>query len=827
MSGATWGQTSVLTLGNASGPAGSTVPVTLSLNSPSGSEPQSIQWTLTYSPTDVAAIAVTPTGTASAAGKLVQCSGMSGAYICLMYGLNSNAIQNGAVAVLDVTLAPSVGHTVAISVAGAQAAAADASALPISGVAGAISLGAPNPPGVPSPPGNPPSGLSITGLLCDSTVLGSGSTSSCTVFLSQAAPSGGVAVALSSSSALLKLPASVTVAEGSSSAGFTLSTNVVSSNASAVVTAMLGGSTGRLVVSLNSGNLGPQGSNPVITGIPAGILDAGSYTPNVAQGSIFVVKGSNLCPDGVVQANGYPLSTTLNGVSITLSPNNGGTSVAPYMIYTYSRGGVSQLAALLPSTTPAGSYNATVTANGVTSPTVPVTVVGRKFELFSADSSGTGAAALQTVDAAGAYHYNRLTTAQAASAPAHPGDFVIAYGTGLGPIQATDQMPPGILDMRDQTDIHLLVNGEAIAPLYAGRSPDYPGLDQINFQLPPDVPTGCTATVQVSVGGRLSHETTMAIAPAGGTVCSPSPVSRDILTRLDLGGNLTVGDFWLAQLASTSSQPAVAGSATVDEAAVGSFVTYSGFQLAGAAVLLNPAGSCQVSHVVGNAAQLAFGPMGGNLDAGTLTLNGPGVTNLPFAVDPRSGTYFLSLGGTTPQSPDIHLPLGVASFDASPEITAGSYQLTGNGGADIGKFSAALTVGQRLTISGGLPMSVDRSRDLVLSWSGGSAGDVVTVTGISGTIIGGTAGAPIYDAGRLTCSAVINAGSITIPSSLLSRLPPTPAAARDGIGYLAVASGAAPAATTGTFTAPLTAGGNVDYGFFLGRLGVFATTSFQ
>jgi len=571
---------------------------------------------------------------------------------------------------------------------------------------------------------------------------------------------------------------------------------------------------------------------PVISGLPAGVLDAAGYTPNIAQGSVFVVKGSNLCPAGVVQAGSYPLPVTLNGVSIALTPAAGGASVAAYMIYTYNSAGVSQLAAVMPSATTPGLYNISVSANGSTSAAVPVTVVQRKFGIFTADSSGTGAAALQSIDATGGYHNNRFTTGAlggssgVSMAPAHPGDFLVAYGTGLGAIQVSDQGAPGVIDFSGQTSIEVLVGGEAITPLYAGRSPGYSGVDQINLQLPADVQTGCTVPIQVSVAGQLSNLATVAIAPAGGDTCSPAPVSTDVLSRLDQGGSLTLGSFWLTQVTPAATQPQLAGIGNMNESALGAFVKYSGFQLAGAAALLSAPGACQISYTVGNTAQLIFGSIGTYLDAGGLTLSGPGVGVRQLTRDTASGAYSVLLGDSNSPLASIHLPLGYPSLTPSPMIASGAYQLTGSGGADIGKFSASATVGQPLTISDGLPAAVNRARDLTISWTGGTSGGLVSVTGISGTIVGGTSTQPIYDAAKFTCTAETSSGSITIPSALLSQLPVTPTGGA-GMGYLAVTSGAQPAQGNGMFTAPLTAGGAIDGGFFLGTLGTFTTATYQ
>ncbi|MBZ5579328.1 MAG: hypothetical protein LAP40_22430 [Acidobacteriia bacterium] len=573
----------------------------------------------------------------------------------------------------------------------------------------------------------------------------------------------------------------------------------------------------------------PPTQTPVISGIPAGVLDAGSYTANLAQGGIFVVKGTNLSPAGIVQAPTYPLPTSLNGVSIGFRPSSGGAAISAYLLYTYNANGTNQLAAVLPSAVPAGTYNVTVTNNGATSAAVPVSVVARKFELFTADTTGSGEAAAQNVDASGTYFYNRFTTGQLPVAapnmyaPAHPGDTVIVYGTGMGPISGTDNGAPGVIDLRSQVAVQVLVGGQAIAPLYAGRSPNYAGLDQINLQLPASVPTGCTVSFQVSVGGQISSPTTIAIAPAGSTACVSPIFSQTILHQLDQGRSVVVGDFLLSQLASQIT-PSISG---INESVLGSFASYSGFQLGSAARYTNAPGVCQVFRVEGNANQLVFGALGTGLDAGTVTLNGPNVSNRLFAQDPASRTYSLPLGPALPLVSGLYLPAGFPFFNTTPVIASGTYQLTGSGGSEIGAFSASATVGTPPTLTATLPPAIPRGQALTLSWTGGNPTDLVGVTGASGTVVGGTAGSPIYDAVTFTCTTTVSAQSVTVPAAVLQQLPVTPTSLGSGIGYLEVSSWPAPTAGNGLFTAPLTGSGSLDSGVFLGTIGAFTTTTYQ
>ena len=97
------------------------------------------------------------------------------------------------------------------------------------------------------------------------------------------------------------------------------------------------------------------------------VLDGAAYTPDVAQGSVFVVKGTGLSGPGFTPATapGYP--TVLNNVQITFTPAAGGAATQALMAYVYNLDGVNQLAAILPSNVATGSYNVRVINGGSTS----------------------------------------------------------------------------------------------------------------------------------------------------------------------------------------------------------------------------------------------------------------------------------------------------------------------------------------------------------------------------------------------------------------------------------------------------------------------------
>src|SRR5215472_5232344 len=101
----------------------------------------------------------------------------------------------------------------------------------------------------------------------------------------------------------------------------------------------------------------------------ASYLAPGLPNSAIAQGAIFVVYGSGIGPANTVVAPTPFQSTTLSNTSVAVTVG-GNTMNAPMY---YSSG--AQVAALLPSNTPIGTGTITVTYNGQTSATAPITVV--------------------------------------------------------------------------------------------------------------------------------------------------------------------------------------------------------------------------------------------------------------------------------------------------------------------------------------------------------------------------------------------------------------------------------------------------------------------
>ena len=578
------------------------------------------------------------------------------------------------------------------------------------------------------------------------------------------------------------------------------------------------------------GTTPPPATGPTITAVQ----DAASNNPkeSIAEGSMFVVKGTKISPAGIGQ-NGlvsfnFPLPTSSDSASgnvkITFTPSGGGSSTDAYLLQLYNDGTVNQIVAILPSSLPPGNYNVTVTNGGSASAAFPATVVQRKFRMFTPDFSGTGLVAAYNFVSATQADINRFTTFASGGytfSPAKPGQVLVVVGTGLGPVTGGDNVAsPGGDMIAAGVDVEAIVGGVTIKPAYAGRAPNFASEDQINIQLPSNVPTGCTVPLQISVNGVLSTPGTfVAIAPnADASACVQPGFTTAQLQNFDNGGSLTIGSFLLSQL--SSSLPQV-GTVKLDNIS-GEFVKYTGFQLAGAAVqaqAASPSGSCQVVHVTGSQSQIAAG--GGNLtglDAGAITLSGPsgsGITNVAVKQD-ATNAYFTSLG-----TEGISIP-------GQPVVTlnAGNYTLTGAGGTDVKAFNASLSLGTPLSITGGLPATIVRNSGFTLNWTGGNATDLVQIIGFAGTT-SGPATSPIIDATEFICATTAGAKTFTVPASITSQLPAVAANSTSQTGFLEVVSSPIPTQGNGLFTAGLTAGGNIDAGYFLSLVGAGGSVAYQ
>jgi uncharacterized protein (TIGR03437 family) len=235
--------------------------------------------------------------------------------------------------------------------------------------------------------------------------------------------------------------------------------------------------------------------NPAITS--GGIVNAASFAAPVAPGSLISIFGANLA-GGLAQADSIPLATQLSNVSVTVN------NIAAPLLFV-SQG---QINAQLPwntlSSGTSGSASVVVTNNGKVSTAQSVQVGPVSPGIFSQPlANGNFAIAINAADGSLAIPAGAIPGIT--SHPAKAGDTLIILCTGLG---ATDNSAPnGGVPTKLATALQtpqVLVGGMSITPLFAGLTPQFVGVNQINVTLPTGVPTGNAVSLQLSVGGITS-----------------------------------------------------------------------------------------------------------------------------------------------------------------------------------------------------------------------------------------------------------------------------------------------------------------------------------
>ncbi|MGP8247202.1 MAG: hypothetical protein ACLQVN_22150 [Bryobacteraceae bacterium] len=222
----------------------------------------------------------------------------------------------------------------------------------------------------------------------------------------------------------------------------------------------------------------------------AGFVNASNYSAGpFAPNSVVSLFGSNLAFATASANAGAQLPTSLANVSVQLS----NPATAAPLLYV-SPG---QINFLIPSNLIDGTVNVQVERQGLVGPSVTLTLVD--------------AAPAPFVDAnnfALAEDWNQNYALVNAANPAHPGDTIVLYLTGLGHTQPNPnpgEAPATAAPLVNPAALSVLLNGTAMDPtliFYAGGTPGFAGLYQINFILPMN--TATNPEIRISMAGQTS-----------------------------------------------------------------------------------------------------------------------------------------------------------------------------------------------------------------------------------------------------------------------------------------------------------------------------------
>ncbi len=245
------------------------------------------------------------------------------------------------------------------------------------------------------------------------------------------------------------------------------------------------------------GTLTPNPSAPLA--FAGGVVNAASIQVDpIAPGSFFSIFGSNLAA-ALTSANSFPYLTSMGGTQVLL----GGE---PVPLEVTSNG---QINAVIPyDAVTNGFQQLIVQRNGMDSMPETVLLAPSQPAVFTLNQSGKGGGAIVVIKPDATQFVN------GPSNPASAGDILVIYGTGLGavnqPVTAGAAAPVSPLAYASNPAT-VSIGGVSAQVLFAGLTPGYAGLYQINAVVPSGVTAGSNVPLVVSDGGASSPPVTVAI----------------------------------------------------------------------------------------------------------------------------------------------------------------------------------------------------------------------------------------------------------------------------------------------------------------------------
>jgi uncharacterized protein (TIGR03437 family) len=245
-----------------------------------------------------------------------------------------------------------------------------------------------------------------------------------------------------------------------------------------------------------TGGTNGNASGPAI--VNGGVISASSFakqTP-LAPGSMVSIFGSAL-GNGTALAPSLPLSNTLAGTRMVVAGR------AMPMLYSSS----GQVNAVMPFGTPVNTPVQVIATNGKQI-SVPeeVSIAQAQPGVFTVNGSGTGQ---------GHIYVSRPDFSQilaASATPAHAGDALVIYCSGLGPtdVPVEDGASSPVSPLaRVANSVTVSIGGVATTPFFAGLAPGFAGLYQVNVIVPPGVSPGDQIPLVITVAGQSSPPVTL------------------------------------------------------------------------------------------------------------------------------------------------------------------------------------------------------------------------------------------------------------------------------------------------------------------------------
>ena len=232
-----------------------------------------------------------------------------------------------------------------------------------------------------------------------------------------------------------------------------------------------------------------------------GVVSASAFGEfhSAAPGSWIEIYGSNLAADTRgwegSDFNGVNAPTSLDGTSVTIG------SVSAFVGYISS----GQVNVQVPNVA-AGSQPLVVNTGAGSSPAYTLTIEPVDPGLLAPPTFKiNGVQYVVALDGSN-YVLPMGAIAGLTSAPANPGDVIVLYGVGFGPVSPTIQPGQIVQQMNQLPSFSISIGGVPATVQYAGLAPNYVGLYQFNIVVPQITANGA-APVALTVNATQGTQT--------------------------------------------------------------------------------------------------------------------------------------------------------------------------------------------------------------------------------------------------------------------------------------------------------------------------------
>lgn len=239
------------------------------------------------------------------------------------------------------------------------------------------------------------------------------------------------------------------------------------------------------------------GQGPIVSDNGIGNAAGLAAGQPVSPGSLISIFGTSLAA-ATATADSVPLSTTLSDVTVTI---NGTAAPLTYASPT-------QINAQVPWEVQPGDAAVVVSRPAGVSPTANVKVAASSPGIFTVRGfDGRYLAVAQNADDF-QLAWPANTMPGVTTKPVQRGQILIIYATGLGPVTPT----PTTGDMAGAqlsnavTMPAVTVGGVAAQVNFAGMSPNFVGVNQLNVVVPAGAPTGNAVPLQIATGDSTSSD---------------------------------------------------------------------------------------------------------------------------------------------------------------------------------------------------------------------------------------------------------------------------------------------------------------------------------